>query len=84
MNKKIEESYGVYWDKVKHSVDDNGWVYTKDLPNILDAYFESNTGKQIEYQKSFGPSGSNENWLTRGARWRPKELSEIIKPNNHE
>lgn len=42
---------------------------------MLDAYFESNTGKPIEFQKSFGKSGDNPHWLTKGSRWRPSELS---------
>jgi ABC-type sulfate transport system substrate-binding protein len=42
---------------------------------MLDAYFEHNTGNAIEFQKSFGASGDNPNWLTKGSRWRPKSLS---------
>ena len=60
-----------YWDKGKDIIDDEGWVYTKEAPHMLDAYFEGNTGKPIEFQKSFG----NPNWLTKGSRWRPSELS---------
>lgn len=71
----IKKAYGVYWDNVKDSVDEDGWVYTKDVINMLDAYFEHNTGKQIEFQKSFGKSGDNPYWKTRGSRWRPEELS---------
>lgn len=77
-NEKFKEHYKEFWDKVKHSIDENGWVYCKDLPNIMDAYFEGNTGEEIEFQKSFGPSGENENWLTRGARWRPKSIAKIL------
>lgn len=77
----IKESYGDFWDSVKHSADVNGWVYTKDLPNMLDFYFEANIKKEIEFQKSFGASGENENYLTRGSRWRPKELSALPSPH---
>ncbi len=38
-------------------------------------FLEGNTGKPIEFQKSFGKSGDNPHWLTRGSRWRPSELS---------
>lgn len=76
MENKFESHYGDYWKYVKDSIDEAGWVYTKDLPNLLDAYFESNTGKEIEFQKSFGPSGENPNWLTRGSRWRPKSIKD--------
>ena len=65
-----------YWDIVKDIIDEEGWVYTKEAPNMLDYYFEQNTGKSIEFQKSFGKSGDNPYWLTRGSRWRPEELSE--------
>ena len=27
------------------------------------------------FQKSFGKSGDNPHWLTKGSRWRPSELS---------
>ena len=73
---RFEAVYGQYWEMVKDSVDENGWVYTKEVPNMLDAYFEGNTGKPIEFQKSFGASGENPHWLTKGSRWRPKELSD--------
>jgi len=73
--KRIELAYGPYWETVKNIVDTDGWVYTKEAPHMLDYYFTKNTEKQIEFQKSFGPSGENPNWLTKGSRWRPIELS---------
>ena len=72
---RFQSAYAQYWDKVKDIIDEEGWVYTKEAPYMLDAYFEGNTGKQIEFQKSFGRSGDNQHWLTRGSRWRPLELS---------
>lgn len=72
---EIQQAYGEYWIHVKDVVDNEGWTYTKDVTNMLDAYFEHNTGNEIEFQKSFGKSGDNPNWLTRGSRWRPKVLS---------
>jgi len=74
-NNKFKDAYAQYWDMVKYSVDSEGWVYTKEVPNLLDAYFSNNTGKQIEFQKSFGKSGENPHWLTKGSRWRPIELT---------
>jgi hypothetical protein len=68
---QIELAYSQYWDLVKDHVDELGWVYTKDVPHMLDAYFEANTGKKIEFQKSH----NNPHWLERGSRWRPIELS---------
>lgn len=73
---RFQSAYGQYWDMVKDFIDDEGWVYTKEVPYMLDAYFEGNTGKPIEFQKSFGASGDNPYWLTKGSRWRPKELSD--------
>lgn len=73
---RFRSAYGQYWDMVKNFVDEEGWVYTKEVPNMLDAYFEANTGNPIEFQKSFGASGDNPHWLTKGSRWRPKELSD--------
>ena len=72
---RFQSAYAQYWDMVKDIIDEEGWVYTKEAPHMLDAYFESNTGKPIEFQKSFGKSGDNPHWLTRGSRWRPSELS---------
>ena len=72
---RFQSAYAQYWDMVKDIIDEEGWVYTKEAPHMLDAYFESNTGKPIEFQKSFGKSGDNPHWLTRGSRWRPLELS---------
>jgi len=67
-NEVIENAYGKYWDSVKDSVDEDGWVYTKEVSNMLDAYFENNTSQEIEFQKSFGRSGDNPNWTTRAIR----------------
>ena len=72
---RFQLAYAEYWDMVKDIIDEEGWVYTKEAPHMLDAYFEGNTGKPIEFQKSFGKSGDNPHWLTRGSRWRPSELS---------
>ena len=74
-NNRIEKAYCEYYELLKDYIDKDGWVYTKEVPHISDMYFEMNTGKQIEFQKSFGKSGENPNWLTRGSRWRPQELS---------
>lgn len=65
----IEEAYGEqYWPHVKEKVDEEGWTYSKDVPHLLDYYFEVNTQREIEFQKHYeGP------W--RGYRWRPKTLS---------
>jgi hypothetical protein len=72
---KYKNAYAQYWEIVKDVIDEDGWVYEKDVPHILDYYFEANTGKPIEFQKSFGKSGDNPHWLTKGSRWRPLELS---------
>lgn len=69
LQKRFSEAYGVYWDKVKHVVDENGWAYNNELPHMIDAYYEHNTGNPIEYQKHYEGT-----W--RGCRWRPKMLSE--------
>ena len=74
-NSRFQSAYAEYWNTVKDIIDEEGWVYTKEATHMLDAYFEANTGKSIEFQKSFGPSGNNPHWLTKGSRWRPKELS---------
>lgn len=65
---RFQSAYGEYWDTVRHSVDAEGWVYSKELPHILDFYFEANTGKPIDFQKSYDGE-------YKGSRWRPKELS---------
>jgi hypothetical protein len=74
-NQRFKETYAQYWEMVKDIIDEEGWVYTKEAPHMLDAYFEHNTGKPIEFQKSFGKSGENPYWRTKGSRWRPLELS---------
>ena len=75
--KRIKEVYASYWEFVKHSVDELGWVYEKEVVNALDSYYESNTGNEVEFQKSFGRSGDNPYWKTKGARWRPLLLSDL-------
>ena len=50
---KFQEAYAQYWDVVKDIVDEEGWVYTKEISNMLDAYFENNTSKRINFQKNF-------------------------------
>jgi hypothetical protein len=76
----FSEHYGEFWGKVENLVDENGWVYVKEAPHLLDVAFENTTEKEIDYQKSFSfLSGDNPNWLTRGARWRPKSISLLHK-----
>lgn len=58
-----------YWNYVKGAIDENGWVYSKEVPYLLDAYFETNTKKEIEFQKMYEYVGD---W--RGYRWRPKSI----------
>lgn len=77
----IKKSYVDFWHKAESLVDEQGWIYTKEAPHLTDSYFEHNTGKEIEFQKSFGFSGTNPNWTTKGSRWRPKEISIFIKEN---
>lgn len=69
---EIEKAYGIYWKFVKDSVDKNGWTYSKDVSHILDAYYEHNTEKEIEFQKHYEYTGP---W--RGYRWRPKDLAHL-------
>lgn len=66
----FKNAFEPYWPNLKHSVDENGWVYSKEVTHILDFYFEQNTGKKIQFEKSYdGP------W--RGSRWRPVEIAKI-------
>lgn len=68
--KEIEEAYLEYWKYVKDKVDTNGWTYSKEVPHLLDYYFEHNTKKEIEFEKSYIGK-----W--RGTRWRPKSLNHL-------
>lgn len=69
MNKsKIQEAYGRYWEYVEAFVDEEGWVECRNVPFMLDCYFEINENKETEFQKGgASPSGHS--------RWRPAELS---------
>ena len=69
----IKEAYLHYWDKVKDSVDADGWVYVRELPHMLDFYFEQNTGCDIEYEKSY------KDGHIRGPRWRPTSIGQNNK-----
>ena len=83
--KIIEEAYGVYWDKVKHAVDSDGWASSKDLPHFMDAFYEVNTGKEIVW-RSF--KGEWRGWINNGnsgrinmspvEKWIPKELLDKV------
>lgn len=76
----FSEHYGEFWEKVEDLVDEDGWVYVKEAPHLLDFAFENITDKEIDFQKSFSfLSGDNPNWLSRGARWRPKSISLLHK-----
>ena len=57
-----------YWDMVKDVVDKDGWVYAKEVPFLLDAYFESNTEREIDFENHYEGE-----W--RGYRWRPKSIN---------
>lgn len=72
---RFEKAYGKYWNIVRRFVDKKyGWVHVSDLPNMLEVYFQENTGKGIEYQES-----TDINHFKKGNRWRPIELSEEFK-----
>ena len=76
----FSEHYGEFWEKVEDLVDEDGWVYVKEAPHLLDSASENITDKEIDFQKSFSfLSGDNPNWLSRGARWRPKSISLLHK-----
>jgi hypothetical protein len=64
----FESHFLQYWDYVKDVIDDDGWVYSKDVPYLLDAYFEHNTEKEIQFEKHYEGE-----W--RGYRWRPKSIN---------
>lgn len=65
---EIRPHYLDYWDLVKEVVDENGWVYSKDVTHALDAYFESNTGRDIYFEKHYDKVPWN------GYRWKPRTL----------
>ncbi len=68
---KFKPYFDQYWDMVKDVIDNTeGWIYSNDVPHILDYYFEANTGKEIEFQKIYDGE-------YRGYRWRPKSISLI-------
>lgn len=65
---KIQEAYGRYWKYVEKFIDEEGWVECRNVPHMLDCYFEQNENKEIEFQKAgTSPSGYS--------RWRPAELT---------
>lgn len=75
-NIQFSEHYSTFWSSVQDKVDEEGWVYEREVSHILDYYFVNQTGLEIDFQKSSSfLSGDNPNWLTRGARWRPKSIS---------
>lgn len=67
--KDFSEHYGEYWQYVKDSIDSQGWAYSNQVPHMLDFYFEANTKKPIEVQRSYEGE-------YRGMRWRPKSITE--------
>lgn len=69
---EIEPHYLQYWDLVKDVVDEDGWVYSKQVTHLLDAYFEYNTGQDIEFQKSYDGE-----WC--GSRWRPVSIKKLLE-----
>lgn len=72
----MEEHFKQYWDYVKDVVDENGWVHSKDVTYLLDAYFEANTNIKIQFEKHYDGDVTESGY--RGYRWRPITL----KKNN--
>lgn len=69
----FSEHYRQYWDYVKNSVDEEGWTYSKEVPHILDSYFESNTKKEIDFEYT------TRDKIHRGIyRWRPKSITQLL------
>lgn len=67
--RKFEPHFLQYWSYVKDLIGNDGWIYSKEVPYLLDYYFEQNTGKEIQFEKSYEYEGA---W--RGYRWRPKSI----------
>ena len=63
-----------YWEYVKDVIDENGWIYSKEVPHLLDSYFETNTNIKIDFEKSYEYEGSY-----RGYRWRPSSIKKELK-----
>ena len=61
-----------YWDYVKDVIDEDGWIYTNDVPHLLDFYFEANTDIKIDFEKFYEGT-------YRGNRWRPSSIKEELK-----
>ena len=62
-----------YWNIVKDIIDANGWTYCKQVPHMLDYYFEGNTGINIDFEKNVEESGE-----FKGSRWRPKAIKDFL------
>ena len=48
----FSEHYGEFWEKVEDLVDEDGWVYGKEAPPLLDSAFENITDKEKKKKKS--------------------------------
>jgi hypothetical protein len=66
---ELQAHFPVFWDVVKDVIDEDGWVYVKRVPHLLDMYFEAHTGIDTEYQASYENEWEGDYW--KGARWRP-------------
>jgi hypothetical protein len=63
-----------YWNHVKDVIAEDGWIYSKEVPHLLDSYFESNTNIKIDFEKFYEYEG-----FYRGYRWRPSSIKEELR-----
>lgn len=68
----FESHFPIHWGYIKDAIDEQGWVYTRKVPHILDYYFEQNTGLPIEYEKFYEGE-----W--KGPRWRPLSIKRELE-----
>jgi len=69
---RFEPHFLQYWEHVKDVVDENGWVYSKDVIYLLDSYFEHNTDQEILFEKHYDDKPWN------GYRWKPKSILNVL------
>jgi hypothetical protein len=64
--------YGEYWDKVKHLIDEKGWVYRGEAPFGLMQEFVLETKEPADVENDYPGT-------YKGLRWRPLKLSQEHK-----
>lgn len=69
-----KDHYSLFWPRVKHAIDSEGWVCSRQVEDMLDSHFEQYLNRSVEF-KDTTPAGPH-------YKWRPKSIGAPRRANS--